>query len=296
LPGRILRTCSLVMDLPSASQPAVRTVEIGPPSARAETWNVLRAAALIVLVTWIYIADTAAPAATGAAATRGAAGPGATGAAAVAAGAAAAGAAAADGRMAADGGDVAAARDLLPYQRLFRTLGGEDQRLFRELHEGLLEAENVRSSARRWPAPAALAAQGVPPFADAPGRGGRRIYRWQLRQEGPTVNYLGLPADARDPALLLLVQEPDPRLPAGGPVSPADAGAPPGGVGPAAGGVLSQATDEVHHRLADGTLLHVSIWMRAAPPMPARAGDDRGLMTEPYARGWVQLLAGTSRQ
>src|ERR1700676_2194572 len=54
------------MEVPSVSQPAVRTVEIAPPSARAETWNVLRAAALIVLATWIYIADTAAPAGTGA--------------------------------------------------------------------------------------------------------------------------------------------------------------------------------------------------------------------------------------
>ena len=54
------------MEVPSVSQPAVRTVEIAPPSARAETWNVLRAAALIVLATWIYIADTAAPAGSGA--------------------------------------------------------------------------------------------------------------------------------------------------------------------------------------------------------------------------------------
>ncbi|MBV8199488.1 MAG: hypothetical protein JOZ15_02585 [Acidobacteria bacterium] len=200
-----------------------------------------------------------------------------------------------------DGG--AEARDLLPYQRLFRTLDGEDQRLFREMQEGLLEAENVRSSSRRWPAPAALAAQGVPPFADAPGRGGRRLYRWQLRQRGPIVNYLGLPADARDPALLLLVQEPDPQALAAG----------------QGAGTLAQATDEVHHRLADGTLLHVSTWMRAAPApqgapaavagAPAAAAGpavasssrdpnapsgDPALIAEPYARGWVQLLAGTA--
>jgi len=278
------------MDVPSTSQPAVRTVEIAPPSARAETWNVLRAAALIVLATWIYIADTAAPAASGAGS--GAAGwpgeVGAPGQAGAAGGSATAGGA--GGGAAGGGGE---ARDLMPYQRLFRSLGGEDQRLFRELQEGLLEAENVRSSTRRWPAPAALAARGIPPFADAAGRGGRRLYRWQLRQDGLIVNYLGTPADRRDPAFLLLVQEPDPGAPGGA----------------AAPGV--QATDEVHHRLADGTLLHVSVWLRealaaaggagaagraAAVDDPGRAGSDGGAIAVPYARGWTQVLVGAARQ
>jgi hypothetical protein len=242
------------MDVSTVNQPAVRTVEIAPPSARAETLNVLRAAALIVLATWIYIADTAAPAGSGAGAssrTREAGAP--------------------------------EARELMPYQRLFRSLGGDDQRLFRELQEGLLEAENARSTTRRWPAPAALAAQGIPPFADAAGRGGRRLYRWQLRQEGPIVNYLGMPADRRDPELLLLVQEPD---------SPAPA---------------AQATDEVHHRLADGTLLHVSTWLRETPAGggagaagPSGVADDRGrepgVIAMPYARGWIQVLVGATPQ
>jgi hypothetical protein len=270
------------MEVPPASRPAVRTVEIGPPSARAETWNVLRAGALIALVTWIYIVDTTEPDGSGAGLKGGA-------------GAAAASvAAAATGTTAAATRGGAEARDLLPYQRLFRTLEGEDQRLFRELQEGLIEAENVRSSARRWPAPAALAAQGIPPFADAPGRGGRRNYRWQLRQEGLIVNYLGMPADARDPAFLLLVQEPDPRAPAAGPAQPASAGAgaPARGTeaASAASGVLAQTTDEVHHRLPDGTLLHVSTWMLAG----AASRDDPGLIAEPYARGWNQLLIGAA--
>ena len=270
------------MDDSSANQPAVRTVEIAPPSARAETWNVLRAAALIVLATWIYIADTAAPAGSGAGA---------------------------PGRS----GEAAAleARDLMPYQRLFRSLGGDDQRMFRELQEGLLEAENARSSTRRWPAPAALAAQGIPPFADAAGRGGRRLYRWQLRREGPIVNYLGMPADRRDPAFLLLVQEPDSPAPGGGSSPPAAAGAAaaaPQGAWPiataaGAAGVAvtdvaagAQATDEVHHRLADGTLLHVSTWLREAPPGGKGSVDDSGrepgVIAVPYARGWIQVLVG----
>jgi hypothetical protein len=291
------------MEVPSVSQPAVRTVEIAPPSARTETWNVLRAAALILLATWIYIADTAAPAGSGA----GGAAPGSP------RESGAPGLAGASGRGGMTGGD---ARDLMPYQRLFRGLDGEDQRLFRELQEGLLEAENARSSTRRWPAPGTLAGRGIPPFADAAGRGGRRFYRWQLRQEGPIVNYLGLPADRRDPAFLLLVQEPDPGAPADGSLP----GGPAGGAGQAqgaraitggaavAGAAGAQATDEVHHRLADGTLLHVSIWLREAPAAAAGAGAagrsvaaddpgrDPGLIAVPYARGWSQVLVGATRQ
>src|SRR5579863_4854269 len=202
------------------------------------------------------------------------------------------------------------ARDLMPYQRLFRTLGGEDQRLFRELQEGLIEAENARSAARSWPAPAALAAQGIPPFADVPARGGRRRYRWELRQEGLIVNYLGVPADRRDPAFLLLVQEPDPQVPAAGGASPAGGGMPASGAAAGSGTSLAaQATDEIHHRLADGPLLHVSTWMREPPAggpggaasgagtaLGARggiaAGGDRQVIAEPYARGWIQLLVG----
>jgi hypothetical protein len=249
------------MDVSPASQPVVRTVEVAPPSARAETWNVLRVAALIVLATWIYLADSAA----GRRAAGGEGGAGPSGAAAAAAG----------------GG--ADARDLMPYQRLFRTLGGDDQRMFRELQEGLLEAENARSSTRRWPRPAALAAQGIPPFAPEPAaRGGRRSYRWELRQEGPYVNYLGTPADRRDPELLLLVQEPDPPAPPAGPASAA--GPPP------------QPTDEMHHRLADGTLLHVSTWMRGPAAAPGAVEPAGGAIVEPYAKGWTQLLAGPPRR
>jgi len=306
--GRLPRARSPAMDVSSTCQPAVRTVEIAPPSARAETWNVLRAAALIVLATWIYIADTAASGGSGAGGAVPSLPRAVTG----------AGGRAGAGGLGGPGGPGANdARDLMPYQRLFRGLGGEDQRLFRELQEGLLEAENVRSSTRRWPAPGTLAGRGVPPFADGAGRGGRRLYRWQLRQEGPIVNYLGLPADRRDPALLLLVQEPDP----GAPVQRSPPGGPVGRVGPAqgsraiagvagagAGAAGAQATDEVHHRLADGTLLHVSVWLREAPAATAGAGaagpsagagdagGDPGVIAVPYARGWIQVLVGATPQ
>ena len=244
------------MDVSSSS---LRSVEIRPPSARAETWNVLRVAALIVLATWIYLADTAAP--------RRAPAPG--------GGGRAAGGTGTGSGLPAPGGDAGGARDLMPYQRLFRTLDGEDQRLFRELQEGLLEAENVRATAHRWPPPAALAAQGIPPFAAAPARGGRRAYRWQLRQDGVYVNYLGLAADRRDPAFLLLVQEPDPQAP--------PAGAP---------GQPIQPGDEIHHRLQDGTILHVSTWMLRPGASGAAARGGGGVIAEPFAQGWTQLLIG----
>jgi hypothetical protein len=70
-------------------------------------------------------------------------------------------------------------------------------------------------------------------------------------------------------AFLLLVQEPDP-------LAPVDTGAPASG------------NDELHHRLPDGAILHVSIWMRKA----GGAGEAGGAIATPYDRGWLQLLVG----
>jgi hypothetical protein len=275
-----------------AGLPGWRTVEIRPPDARAETWNVLRVALLIAAAVWIYlaggVAPVAAPWAGGDGSISGRRWAGQTG----VPGGVSAGAGAQDG-----------GRDLMPWQRSFRTLGAADQRLFRELQEGLLEAENARSATGAWPAPAALAARGVPPFADLPAPR-QRIYRWELRREGLAVNYLGAPAGAVPdsaaagaPAFLLLVQEPDPRAPAD-PALPAAGAAGPGGA--------AAAGDEFHHRLMDGTVLHVSTWMLpaagawpaggarpdppAVPPLP-RSG---GAITNPSAAGWLQLVTGAA--
>src|ERR1041385_6795863 len=46
--------------------------------------------------------------------------------------------------------------DLLPYQLLIRDRPSNEQRMFRELQEGLLEAQRIRSESGGWPAPAAL--------------------------------------------------------------------------------------------------------------------------------------------
>jgi hypothetical protein len=207
----------------------VRAIEVRPPSARGEALGVLRVAALIVGASWIYLANAVAPA----------------------------------------GREARLESSRPPYQKLFRELAPPAQRMFRELQEGLLEAENARAASGRWPEAAALAAQGIPPFAADPAAGaaarapGR--YGWTLRRAGLVVNYLGVPARGGQPVFLLLIQEPDPL-------------ATPHGAAPA---------DEEHHTLADGTLLHVSIWMRPGGPPPRD-----GAVAVPAAEGWTQLLVG----
>src|ERR1700681_1431409 len=148
------------------------SMEIRPPSARREAANVLRMAAVILIVTWVYLANTATPRA-----------------------------------------GLAAGEGLIAYQKLFRNLGPREQRMFRALHEGLLEAENVRSASSVWPSSAALAGQGIPPFAVDP-IAGREKYTWTFHQEGVLVNYLGLPGGAHLPAFLLSILE---RTPAATP-------------------------------------------------------------------------------
>jgi hypothetical protein len=242
---------------------AVRTVEVTPLSAREEGLNVIRAAAVIVIAAWIYIANTG-PGASG----TGGAGPRAAG-----TGEAPTGV----GAPAGDPGSVAAGaagRDLMPYQKLFASLDAAGQRRFRELREGLLEAENARGASGRWPAAEELARQGVPPFAPGPLEA-RGRYAWKLVREGLVINYLGLPeAGGRGrPAWLLWIQEPDPLAPA----DPAP-------------------DDETHHRLPDGKVLHVSIWTRAATAAEMADAMSAGNAVRPVPvppnEGWTQLVAG----
>src|SRR5262245_13885341 len=98
--------------------------------------------------------------------------------------------------------------DLQPFQRLFRAVDPELQRAYRAIQEGLIEAENARSQAKAWPAPEALAAQGIPPFAPDPTEKVR--YAWSLAQDGLCVNYHGVPATPGAPELLAWIQEPVP--------------------------------------------------------------------------------------
>jgi hypothetical protein len=198
-------------------------MEITPPSARREAANVLRMAALILIVTWIYLANTAVPRA-----------------------------------------GLTAGQGLIAYQKLFRNLNPQEQRMFLSLHEGLLEAENVRSASGAWPRPGDLAGQGIPPFAVDP-IASREKYTWTFHQEGNLINYLGLPAEAHLPAFLLSIQEPTP-------------GAAPD----------TAPNDEQHHRLTHGEVLHVAVWMHGEG---AKLSDI--LYGQPESTGWTQLLAGS---
>jgi hypothetical protein len=160
------------------------------------------------------------------------------------------------------GREGAGERNLLPFQTLVQDCRPSEQRVFRELQEGLLEAEARRTAAGAWPTPAALAADGVPPFAPDPtAKGG--ACEWRLIQRGTLVNYLGIPRTAGAPAWLILVQEPEP-------------GATPYPV----------REDEEHHRLANGTVVRVSTWLH-----PAGERVASRILGAPQTDGWTQLFA-----
>ncbi len=159
-----------------------------------------------------------------------------------------------------DGRDLK--RTLLPYQALIQNRPTAEQRMFRELQEGLLEAETMRSAEGAWPSPELLAEQGIPPFAPDPTVRGAR-YRWSLLKTGNTINYLGLPDRDGAPSWVVVIQEPQPGVPPD-----------------------QLFEDEEHHKLLDGTMLHVATWSHAA----GRRTPER-LTTVPQAEGWEQLYA-----
>lgn len=163
--------------------------------------------------------------------------------------------------MAGVGGNAPRQRNLLPFQKLIADRVPAEQRMFRELQEGLLEAEAARSTETVWPAPDSLAEAGIPPFASDPTQ--RSSYDWRLVQSGTMVNYLGVPRAAGLPAWLVLVTEPTPGVPPD-----------------------QTFEDEEHHRLPDGAMLHVSTWVHA----DGRAVAPR-LVRMPQAEGWTQLYA-----
>ena len=156
------------------------------------------------------------------------------------------------------GGDNAA-RDLLPYQTLARSLPDTDQQLFRALRQGLLAAEAERARTAAWPEPAWLEARGVQPFAAGEGQA---AYQWSRLQQGAIVNYFGQPRDPSQPAWLLEIQEPEPGMPP----DPAP-------------------LDDEHHRLPDGTMIHTYVWMH-------RYGGQIsvGFIRQPQTSGWVEVF------
>jgi hypothetical protein len=152
---------------------------------------------------------------------------------------------------------------VLPYQRLIRDASPAEQRIYRELQEGLLEAERMRAQTGQWPDVASLAAEGIPPFAPDPTQ--KIAYKWTSVRQDWAINYLGIPADSAAPAWVLVILEPEP----GAPADPAP-------------------NDETHHRLLDGTTLHVSIWN--IPDAKRRSGF--AALRLPQNEGWTNWLVG----
>jgi hypothetical protein len=104
----------------------------------------------------------------------------------------------------------------------------------------------------------------VPPFAALLLAGRVLEYRFVHELEDRRCSYLGMPGDGGDaPALLLRLEE------AAGVADPVHA-------------ALVRA-DGLHRRLADGTVVHYSVWLRAA------AGGDR-IPARPELDGWRQMI------
>lgn len=204
-----------------AATAPVRRVRVEPLSSRAELQSVARAAMGIMTVSLMYLVATSA--------------------------------------SFRDTG--AANRNLLPFQALVQERPSIEQRMFRELQEGVLEAETRRSSTGAWPAVSSLAGEGIPPFALDPTVKGAR-YDWSLIRDRSIVNYLGLPRQPDAPAWLVVIREPEPGVPPD-----------------------QLFEDEEHHRLITGDMLHVSTWTRADSRVAAR------IITAPQAEGWTQLYA-----
>ena len=142
----------------------------------------------------------------------------------------------------------------------FRDLRDEDQRMYRQALEGITEAEDVRSRSGTWPDVAELAKRGIQPFAADPlDRAG---YTWARLPGKLLVNYVGTPVDAKRPTLLVVALEPDPG-------SPADPGA---------------VVNETHHRLGDGTMIHVGIWTGGKRP-------DAAIALPAYEDGWRRITS-----
>jgi hypothetical protein len=145
---------------------------------------------------------------------------------------------------------------LLPYQSLVRTLPEAEQNMYRAVRGALPALESERAQARKWPTVTGLSGMGVAPFNDT-------NYTWHQSQRGAIVNYLAIPTDAAEPAWLLTIQEPEPNQPP----DPAP-------------------LDDEHHRLPDGTTLHIYVWSH-------RFGGrvSPRFIPQPQSEGWTELFA-----
>jgi hypothetical protein len=118
------------------------------------------------------------------------------------------------------------------------------------VRESVLAAESARARTTRWPDVGVL---------NLPGAG----YQWTRFERGVVVNYLGRSGDASQPAWLLEIQEPEP----GTAPDPAP-------------------NDEEHHRLPDGTTLHVYVWTHR---LGGQLASD--FVPQPQNTGWSEVFS-----
>lgn len=152
-----------------------------------------------------------------------------------------------------------AARNLLPYQVLVRTLAEQEQQMYTAIRRGLPEMEAERARTSRWGEPLVFAANNVSPFSLA----AEHKVEWHRFQRGATTQYFGQPADPAAPSWILTIQEPEPNTPP----DPAP-------------------LDDEHHRLPDGTTLHIYVWMRRVDGQAAPS-----FVPLPQNDGWTELFA-----
>jgi hypothetical protein len=145
----------------------------------------------------------------------------------------------------------------------FAGLDGGSQRMYRSCLDALAEAEATRGKSGAWPTVDQLAAKSLAPFADPLDKAG---YRWTLLNRGMVFDYVGVPdAASGRPTFLINVVEPEPGM-------VVDPGVP---------------SDETHHRLRDGTMLHVGIWS-----IPGAKPLADAVPTPAFEDGWRRITMG----
>jgi hypothetical protein len=163
---------------------------------------------------------------------------------------------------------AAAADAFLPFERRFADLDLAEQRMVRNIREGLVEAEARRGRTGAWPTPEELAAATIPPFAPDPiDRAG---YVWRIARAKDVVNYVGVPREGSGKdTFVVVIAEPAPGTPPDPQVQ----------------------EDEIHHRLANGTMIHVGTW--TGP----RVDEKRLPLVAPNPdEGFRQVLVGPVRR
>jgi hypothetical protein len=159
---------------------------------------------------------------------------------------------------------VAAGRPTVAFNEVaFPALDADAQRMYRACLDALAEAEATRGKSGGWPTVEQLVAKRLAPFVDPLDKAG---YRWSLLSSSTVFDYIGVPdAASGRPTFLINVVEPEPG-------TVVDPGVP---------------VDETHHRLPDGTMLHVAVWT-----VPGAKPLDSAVPTPVFEDGWRRITMG----